>query len=466
MRDSYICDYFMKTIFITARVPIIARYILRSGLLELLKKEPNFQVVLLVSQQFRDAYEKEFGAVAIIVGLPPMPHSFFSRVLLFFSHIGLNIGTNTMIRMREYERGESSFFLTKIKGAITRAAHNSNILKKIVRRLELFISPPLELARAFDMYRPSLICATALLDDVFDIPVLREAKRRRIQTVALARNWDNFVTYGFSLLLPDWFLAQNEFLRETAVKFQAMPEERIRVIGFPLFDRYLKKEFLQTRESFCKELGIDPSKKIILYGAMGDFMFPYEGEIAEVFEELMEKGKISHPSVMIFRAHPAFVSPLEKMKTMKHVVPDKAHANRWSVGDPNTDFTDLKHFINSLYHSDIVVTTASTVGMEATAFDRPVISVAFEKTKISYWLSAKRFRDDFYHWVELMKCGGIRKADSPKEFADVINAYLANLRLDADGRECVRKRFVHPYDGKATERLAQLLVALARGESL
>lgn len=330
----------------------------------------------------------------------------------------------------------------------------------MVRVIDLYISVPKELARAFDTYQPSLIFATALLDDVFDIPILREAKRRGITTVAMARNWDNFVTYGFSLLLPDWLLAQNQFLRETAIQFQAMPDERIRVIGFPLFDWYLKKELLQTREEFCRGLGIDPRKKLILYGAMGDFMFPHEGEIADIFEELMEKRKISHPSIMIFRAHPAFISPLERMKTMKYVVPDTAHANRWSVGDANTDFDDLKHFINSLVHSDIVVTTASTVGMEATAFDKPVISVAFEKTKTPYWLSAKRFRDHFYHWMELMKCGGVRGADSPEEFAEAINAYLANPQRDAEGRECVRKRFVYPCNGKATERLAVFLLSL------
>lgn len=456
----------MKTIFITARVPIIARYILRTKLLDLLKKEGGIRVVLLVSRQHQEAYEKEFGEAAIIAGLPPMPHSFLSRLFLLCSHIGLDVSTNTLIRMRECQKEGRSALIMRMKGFFTRLIHNSRLFKNIVRRLELLLSPSLELAHAFDMYRPSLVFATALMDDVFDIPVLREAKRRNIETVAMARNWDNFVTFGFTLLLPDWLITQNEFLRETAVQFQGMPDTQIRVIGFPLFDWYVKKELLQSREEFCRELGIDAQKKIILYGAMGDFLFKHEGEIADVFEELAEQGKIREPSVMIFRAHPAFLSPLEKMKTMRHVIPDKSRAERWSVGDPNSDFGDLKHFINSLYHSDIVVTAASTVGMEGVAFDKPAISVAFEKIKTPYWLSAARFRDHFYHWMELMQCGGVQKADSPEEFADAINAYFENPRLNAEGRERARRKFVYPYDGKATERLAQLLITLTRGETL
>lgn len=456
----------VKTIFITARVPIIARYILRTGLLELLAKEEGIRVVILVSQQHQESYEKEFGEIATIVGIPPISHSFFSRLLLFCSHIGLDVSTNTLIRMRERHREGRSALITRTKGFLTHCIRNSRIFKKIVRRLEFFISSSPELVRAFDTYRPSLVFATALMDDVFDITVLREAKRRGITTVAMARNWDNFVTYGFTLLLPDWLLAQNEFIRETAVQFQGMPKKQIRIIGFPLFDWYRRKELLQSREEFCRELGIDPRKKIIFYGAMGDFLFKHEGEIADVFEELMDVGKISEPAVMLFRAHPAFESPLEKMKTMRYIVPDKVRADRWSIGDTRSDFEDLKHFINSLYHSDIVVTSASTVGMEAIAFDKPTISVAFEKTKTPYWLSAIRFRDHFYHWEELMKCDGVQKADSPEEFAGAINAYLGNPQLDAEGRECVRKRFIYPYDGKAIERLAKALVVLLYGGTL
>lgn len=455
----------MKTIFITARVPILARYILRTGLLELLAKEEGIRVVLLVPKHREDAYMKEFGKVAAVIGLSPMPHSFASRFLLFCSHIGLHSSTNTLIRMRAHYQDGRSALIAKIKGILTRLIHNNNLLKKMVRAAELRISSTPELARVFETRHPSLVFATALMDDIFDIPVLREAKRRGIPTVAMARNWDNFTTFGITLLLPDWLIAQSQFLRETAVRFQSMPEKKIRVIGFPYFDWYGKKELLQSREEFCRELGINPQKKIILYGAMGDFMFPREGEIADIFEELMGQEKIHKPSVMVFRAHPFFTSPLEKMRIMKYVIPDKVRGDRSAIGDPALDFKDMRHFINSLYHSDIVVTAASTVGMEGVAFDKPTISVAFEKTKTPYWMSAACLQEYIYNWGEFMKCGGVRRTNTPAELAEAVNAYLENPRLDAEGRERARKRFVYPYDGKATKRLAEILIALLHNKT-
>lgn len=454
-----------KTIFITAWDYIIARYILRTGFLQHLLGQ-GARVVILVPQKRKELYKKEFGDVAVIVELPRLSHSFASRLFLFGSHIGLDISTNTVLRMRAYYGGERGITITRIKGFLAHCIHNSRIFKKILRFLERFIAPHQELIRIFDEYRPQLVFCTALMEDLFDVPVLREAKRRGILTVAMARNWDNLVTFGLALLLPDWFIAQNQFLRDTAIKFQAMPEEKISVIGFPHFDWYLKKELLQTREVFCQNLGIDPSKKIILYGAHGDFMNSHEEDVAETFENLMQAGKICTPAVMVFRAHPSFISPLEKIKAMRHVVPDATRGGKmFSVGDPKIDFEDMRHLINSLYHSDVVV-AVSSIALEAVIFDKPTISVVLEHPGANYWFSAYRFHDSFYHWTEMMKCGGIRTADSSEKFVDAINIYLKNPRLDAEGRACVRNRFVGPCDGKATERLAQLLLALARGEKL
>lgn len=198
---------------------------------------------------------------------------------------------------------------------------------------------------------------------------------------------------------------------------------------------------------------------------MGDFMNPYEEDVAETFEKLMQTGKIRTPSVMIFRAHPSFTSPLKKIETMRHVVPDITQGgHKFAVGDPKTDFEDMRHLINSLYHSDVVV-AVSSIGLEAIVFDKPTISLVLEHPGVRYWFSALRFRDSFYHWREMMKCGGIRMADTSEEFIDAINLYLENPRLDAEGRACVRERFVEPYDGKATERLTQVILDMLAAET-
>lgn len=453
----------MKTVFITSGEPVIARYFLRSGLINILIQDQELRVTLLVPEEEKDAYESEFGGERIsVVGVPRVKPTFWSRFLLSLSRLAFRTVTNTHTRMREHYVLKKNIIFVFFKEYLSRILGHIRVLQSIVRWGELRLATPLQLKKIFDEYRPSLVFATVIVNDQFDIPILVEAQRRGIKTVASTRNWDNFTTFGFVLALPDLLLVQNEFLKEQAVSLHGMPEDRVRVIGFPHFDWYKRAELIEPREVFCKKLGIDLTKKIILYGAMGDWLFLHEGEIAEVFEELVEEGKIPLKTTMIFRAHPAFTSPPERIGKLKHVVPDKVSGQYFhTVGDPATDRSDLAHFINSLYHSDVVVTAASTVGLDAVVFDKPLISVSFDgKSEPSYWLSCRRFQDHFTHWIDFMKCNGARKVTSPQEFADALNLYLKDPQVDASGRECVRARFATFSDGKSTERLAEVLISM------
>lgn len=453
----------MKTIFITSGEPVIARYFLRSGLLAMLTRNSLLRVVLLVPEEEAARYTSEFEYEKIIIaGVSKIPPTFWSRVLLFISRLAFRTVTNTHTRMREHYFLKKNIILVLVKEFLSRLLGRIGSLQNLVRWGELQIVAPLQLRKLFDEYQPSLIFATVIVNDQFDVPILLEAKRRGIKTTASTRNWDNFTTFGFLLMLPDVLLLQNEFLKDQAMRLHAMPQDCIKVIGFPHFDWYRKQEVIEPREVFCKKLGIDPAQKIILYGAMGDWLFPHEGEMAEVFEELMEEGKIGQKATMIFRAHPAFISPLERMKKLKYVVPDKVLGQNFNtVGDPLIDQDDLAHFINSLYHSDVVVTAASTVGLDAVVFDKPLISVSFDgKSKPVYWLSCRRFQDHFTHWIDFMKCGGARRVNSREEFASAINLYLQDSRIDASGRERIRKRFATFSDGKSTQRLVETLLSM------
>lgn len=453
----------MKTIFITAGEGTAARYFLRSGLLRFLA-ENSFRVVLLVPERSHGGWKQEFECENVLVeGIPQLGDTLSEKILLFLSRTAFRTRTNTHTRMREHYARGKNIGVVYLKEFLSRVLGHIEFVRVFVRWRELSVRPHPVVSRLFEKYKPDLVYVTIIVNDVLDIPILREAKRRSVRTVASTRNWDNFTTFGFLLLVPDQLVVQNEFLKDKAIQLHAVPADSVSVAGFPHFDWYLKRELVIPREEFCRKLGIDPRKKIILYGAMGDWLFSHEGEIADIFEEAAESGMFKFPSVLIFRAHPAFRSPLRRMKNFRHVVADSVTGVEYAVGNPEVDWNDLVHFINSVYHSDIVVTAASTVGLDAVVFDKPVISVNFDGTSTpAYWLSARRFHDHFTHWIDFMRCGGARRADSRDEFIQALNAYLENPQQDASGRECIRRRFAGAIDATATKRLADILIHESR----
>ena len=91
----------------------------------------------------------------------------------------------------------------------------------------------------------------------------------------------------------------------------------MRVIGTPAFDWHFRKDLLKSREEFCKDIGIDPAKKIILFGAMEYYWYPRDADIARIFDDVVASGKISKDAVMLFRPHPGYEGPIERVKALE-----------------------------------------------------------------------------------------------------------------------------------------------------
>lgn len=451
----------MKTLLICVSETPVVRNLLRGDFLKVILADTELKTVILTTPDKKERLQKEFEPKGIkVVAIATPRAGFIEKALTFISRNTLKTGTVTFNQNREPGRnslvGKIKFITKRLLWGLVGRSH---LFQKMFRFFELKRKPSRDIARLFDDIQPDLVFSTILINPNIDLPVIVEAKRRGIKTVAMVRGWDNFTSHGFMRVLPDLFLLQNEYLKEMGLKYQFMKPESLKVVGFPQYDYYFDQSLRESRETFLQKLNISPTKRVVLFGAMGDFLFPKEGEIAEIFEELIEEKKIPDDLVLVFRAHPAFESPLEQMKNLKHVIPDRVanypsgQLNDWDMGR-----REVAHLINSIIHSEMTINAGSTIALDALALEKPAISIAFEKTKVPYWLSAARFRDAYTHYEYLMPLGGIGKADSKEELASVINRYLKNPEADREGRERVKKDFFSPFTGHVSETIGQIIL--------
>ncbi len=450
-----------KTIFITVPEASAARNVLRGSFWNYINAERNFRIVLVTASLKKEQYAKEFfGKDITVEELPYVAPGFLEKALAFISRNAFQTGTTTFNQMRQRHDG-GSFLALMFKRFLWHAFGRSKTIQVLVRRIELMRKQLPTVRALFDRYGPDLLFSTVAIHPEIDVAMLREAKRRKIPTIAMLRGWDNFTSHGFLRVVPDRMLLQNEYLKRMGMTYHFLMPEMFEVVGFPQNDWYFRNEWILPRDAFLQKLGIDPKKRMILFGAMGDFLFPKEGEIADVFEALVESKKIPQDLVMVFRAHPAFQSPLERMKSFRHVIPDRnavylsSQVDSWEMGEE-----EMKHLVNSIVHSEMVITSGSTMALDAVALGKPALSAAFEKTRVNYWISARRFRHHYTHYEAMMATGGVRAADSEGALAEAINAYLENPRKDADGRTCLIKEFLAPYEGDSGKRIADAVHTL------
>ena len=447
----------MKTIFITVSESPVANNLLRGSFFSILKKE-DLRLVLIAPPAKVAGYREEFGAANVFIEpLSPPPHPFLERVTTFFARNVLRTGMVKLVQVRQHADKPNAFLLFT-KMFLRTLLGRSRMLQNVVRLVEHIIPSHASVKEFFDQYSPELVFATVMNYTEMDVPILREAKRRGVKTIGIMRGWDTFVTHGFLRIIPDKVLLQNQYLQEAGKEYQFLPEEITEIVGLPHFDWYFKKEWIVPREEFCRTVGIDPKKRIILFGAMEYYWYERDYEIAEVFDELVRNGKLPADLVMLFRPYPGFAGPVEKIKGLRYVVPDM-EAFTLAQGD-NVEMKQkqVAHLLNSLVHSTTVVSVVSTIAIDGVALGKPAVSAAFEKEKVPYWRSIKRFFTHCTHFMEVFKTDGIRVVNSPEEFTEALNAYLKNLEKDSAGRKELMRKFVEPFDGKTGERIARAVL--------
>lgn len=451
----------MKNIIITIPESSIARNIFRTYFWQDFKeKNKSNQIILIVPPEKLDSYRKEFGNSKNIkvLGLNVREKSFLEKITKYLAMNAFYSPTMIVMRNRSYLDGKK-FPPVFIKNLLAFLFDKSHLFKKIIRFLELRVETDKMVCRIFRKYKPDIVISTLCMNTKIDIPILREAKKNNIKSIGMVRSWDNLTSYGFLRVVPDYFLAQNRFLKNKAITKHSVPSENIDIFGLPHYDYYKKNRATKSKEEFFKEMGLDLKKHLILYMAVGDFLFPKEGEIADLFEEIIENGNLDFDAQVIFRAHPAFSSPLDKIREMKHVTPDrpaKYQSNNLSTWE--MDKSDEEHFVNSVKHSDILVTAGGTAMIDGTVFNKPVITIAFEsKSKVDYWFSIARLHDHMVHIVSLIKTGGVRVANNKEELVNYLNMYQKNPLLDTNGRHEIMGKYVEPFDGRAGLRLSDLI---------
>ena len=108
--------------------------------------------------------------------------------------------------------------------------------------------------------------------------------------------------------------------------------------------------------------------------------------------------------------------------------------------------------------SDVVINVASTIAIEASIFDTPVIDVSFDgETPVEFAKSARRYYR-FTHYANITRQGAAPVADTPDALIEHVGRYLADRALDREGRRRVVADQVQFTDGRSSERLVRFVV--------
>jgi hypothetical protein len=443
--------------------------VLRSGLISrLLEAHPTAEIALLSPLVKDPIFTAEFAHPRVVFeDLPPhRPHGLEARLLAIVQAGYLASDVTESVRIRRAEAiAKGTIRWMRTKRTFARAIAPSMIQASTRWTVsDRWVSHPAAEA-LFDRYRPAIYVASSPGLIFSELPLLRTAARRGVRSMAVDASWDNFTNKLLPVRRVDRLVVWNELMRDQAIDLHGYAPDAIRVTGVPQFDGYFRSLLGQQpglpRDAFFRAIGADPSRRLITVTTTPRDLYAHHDHVLRVLMAAVAAGRFPHQAQVLVRLHPRDdIEAYREFAGVPHLLIEKPFRQTVTAGDGlavDVMPEHQQHLADTLRHSDVIVNVASTIAIEASIFDTPVVNVSFDgETESEFARSARRYYR-FTHYANITRHQAVRVAETSGQLVEWVGRYLADRTLDRQGRRAVVEEQCRFFDGRSAERVAAVV---------
>lgn len=338
---------------------------------------------------------------------------------------------------------------------------------RIDQWMQWHFRPTRALDALFAQLQPDLVFnCSHIHGPLADFP-LRVAHRLGFKTAAFLFSWDNLTSRGRIVVPYDHFLVWTEGIKQKFLEiYPNTAPERVVVTGTPQFDFHFDPHFALSREELCQRVGLDASRRFILYttGMSTDFAEEHR-TVRAVIDFLQTLPAEERPQLLVRTyikgTSPEMLALAEEMRGHPDVVfPPILWDRQWIM--PLHE--DLYIYSNLLRHCVMGINGASTVTLELMMMGKPVINLAFEPpgSALPHYMRFAR-HIDYEHYRPVVASGGVMVARSLTDLQAMILRGLSQPEADRPAQQRFLKTFFgDTLDGCSGVRVAETLLRIAK----
>jgi CDP-glycerol glycerophosphotransferase (TagB/SpsB family) len=303
--------------------------------------------------------------------------------------------------------------------------------------------------------------------------LLREAAARGLATASVVVGWDNPSSYSLPGAPVEDIVCWSEIQKEELVLGSDWAPERVHIGGIPIYDGYLRREWVLPRPDYFRQHSLDPQRKLLSY-ACSFVSFSPNYQNVEALADLVSSDTLGVPCQLIVRLHPnhfldnwLFADERQRLLRLAQRHPHVHVVEPVPIGGGLGYYSgeDVAEKASMMAHADVFLTVYSTMVVEAALHDRPIVSVCigargwgytaatqckYSLALIGDWPTHDRFR----------RSGAGRVVFDRRQLAEAVAAYLADPASDGVARREFVAREITYTDGTAGSRTAEALLAL------
>lgn len=430
---------------------MISRNILATNFLPYLKAQKDLKIVILAPKYKVEYFKRMLGSTNVIIEGVDLYQASRTFLGLMFKKLGVMLFNTRTARNRKkyeylYHRKFGLYLASRILGSVSRFT----FVRAVVRALDLRFCPQGYFLDLLEKYQPDLVFSTDLQNEN-DVSLLQDAKRRKIKIVGMVRSWDN-PTQRIFRILPDRLVVGSKELFDEILALYKYPAEKITITGNPHYDRYLAGP-TKAKADFLKSFGLSLERRLIVYAPVSDALIKFN-DIDQYVMSLL--GKVEASVIVRFPAEKGVrLDNFEKPANMVFHRTGQSF-NEKVQGDREITPADDESLINELFYADLVITGPTSIAVDAPFMDRPTIAVNFYPTHRNFFETVYSYKCD--HIQKVLETGGVHYSDSVEDFFEAVETYLENPAKDHVGRLKIKQKWFSHADGRAGERLSQVIL--------
>jgi hypothetical protein len=383
-----------------------------------------------------------------------------------WDHTGQSFSRDSMWRFRRAPHApRRERFIRAAAKAISPLRAESWLSRRVESALISSGAPP-KAIEWLSRERPSLLLAMYPFIEE-QMAIVAAAKRLRLPTLAFITSWDNLSTKSRLTFDYDGYLVWSEHMKQELFEFHPPSRKRpIAIVGAPQYDVFRQEKFHEPREIFLKRYDLDPLRPVILYCLGSPNMFREDFGAAQFVGRMHEQPGLETAQVII-RAHPGHMekglTELEKIRGRHPGVVIQGPHRYWQ-NMPFQGEASIFEWVNTVRHADLVINLSSTMTVDGSIFDKPVINVNFDpEPGAPNQAMIKEVNRAWNHFYPINQTGGVWEVNNVDEMLVAAATYLKDPALHREGRRRIVNHVCGEVDGLCGKRMAEAVLGhLAR----
>lgn len=469
-----------STIFIILQLQFTVRYLLKTDIFKSLN-ELGYKIIILSPNGLDDSFRQEHALSNVYFEeLKLNNYEVYKKNILYRFFLQVRSLTlpgscdiSTMILKEEILLKKIKRFRLSVKVFyhicifFARLMRSSTLIRFLFIALENVIFKNNAHKELYQKYQPEAI----LINDLGTIEssnfIMRESRQNNVKIISLILSWDNLVSKGIGALKPDYVIAWNDVMVSELEQYHGIKRDNIYVGGIPHWDSYIKSKInpdydIENVLGFTKPYG-----KLIYFATGAPAWFMGNKRTIELLINYIKSYSESHDNgiKLLVRPHPAYFVRGKFKKEIKemHELVEKNNLiarlnNPQFINRPiGFEFSDEDQILHELFlrECDLLITSYSTLMIEASIFDKPIINVGFDLSRILPDYKTHVVEERETHLTKILLNGFAPVAKTENEFFKLIKTYLNDPSKHSLERREIFNQYVNFNFGNAGESIAR-----------